>query len=187
MHAVFAFLLLIASSIGGGAYAMQTGDPYLDAASAIVSAPKPADETFRIIDQGRVDVNRYYPDGNTLMHYAAVAGRADLMEGLIARGGRLDIKRRQSDAATPVELARRPEIVAYLTRIGAMQKPWPGGAQSAAPSARKPAAAPNPTESPRRKMCNQRHYSSSALCSDSTCKMREYRKWQTCLKTGSYY
>ena len=50
----------------------------------------------------------------------------------------------------------------------------------------KPSAAPTADEA-RRKMCNGRHYSSSALCSDSTCKMREYRKWQTCLKTGSYY
>lgn len=61
---------------------------------------------------------------------------------------------------------------------------------SAAPRAVAPAK-PSPTpsatpESPHRKMCNARHYSSSALCSDTTCKMREYRKWNTCLKTGNY-
>jgi hypothetical protein len=167
---------------------MQTGDAYLDAQSAIVASPKPAEEVFRIIDQGHVDVNQYYPDGNTLVHMAAIAGRADVMEGLLARGGRLDIKRNQSDAATPVELAKRPEIVAYLTRIGAMKKPQPGSYKpAAAPVTKKPAAAASAAESPRRKMCNERHYTSSALCSDSTCKMREYRKWQTCLNTGSYY
>ena len=48
-------------------------------------------------------------------------------------------------------------------------------------------AAATPAKSPREKMCGERWYSSNALCSDSTCKMREYRKWQTCLKTGSYY
>lgn len=53
------------------------------------------------------------------------------------------------------------------------------GTAAARPEAKQP-------ESPHRKMCNQRHYSSSALCSDSTCKMREYRKWQGCLKTGNY-
>lgn len=47
-------------------------------------------------------------------------------------------------------------------------------------------AARKSDDSPHRKMCNQRHYASSALCSDSTCKMREYRKWQGCLKTGNY-
>jgi hypothetical protein len=52
--------------------------------------------------------------------------------------------------------------------------------------AARPEAPKSADESPHRKMCSERHYSSSALCSDSTCKMREYRKWQTCLKTGSY-
>jgi hypothetical protein len=110
-----------------------------------------------------------------------------VVEGLLARGGRLDIKRNQSDAATPVELAKKPEIVAYLTSIGAMKAPQPG---SYKPARKGPAPKPAPSataESPRRKMCNERHYSSSSLCSDSTCKMREYRKWQTCLQTGSYY
>ena len=52
--------------------------------------------------------------------------------------------------------------------------------------ASRPEAPRTADQSPHRKMCSERHYSSSALCSDSTCRMREYRKWQTCLKTGSY-
>jgi hypothetical protein len=61
--------------------------------------------------------------------------------------------------------------------------------RAAAASARTSTAAASSSaaKSPREKMCQQRWSSSNALCSDSTCKMREYRKWQTCLKTGSYY
>jgi ankyrin repeat protein len=164
----------------------QTGDAYLDAAAAVVASPKPAPEVMAIVDAGGVDVNHYYNDGMTLMHYAAVSGRADVMKGFLERGGRLDIPRNQTDRATPLSLAKSPALVAYLTSIGAMKPASPGPV--AGPTVnRPPKPAPAPAVSERRKICNDRHYSSSALCSDTTCKMREYRKWQTCLQTGSYY
>lgn len=185
-----AFIAAIAALIIAGTAFAQTGDAYLDSASAIIASPKPLAEVMRIVEEGEVDPNRFHSDGNTLMHYAAIAGRADVMEALIARGGRLDIRRNQSDAATPVELAKRPEIVAFLTRIGAIKAPQPGSYRStgSATLAKPTTGSTNSAaaESPRRKLCNERHYSSSALCSDTTCKMREYRKWQTCLSTGSY-
>lgn len=182
-------LVLIAGLLAAASVAVaQTGDPYLDAAAAIVASPKPAAEIMAIVDAGGVDVNHYYNDGMTLMHYAAVAGRADVMKGLLERGGRLDNPRNQVDRATPLSLAKSPALVAYLTSIGATKPPAPAPAPGAASSvSRRPAPMPAPAESGRRRMCNDRHYSSSGLCSDSTCKMREYRKWQTCLQTGSYY
>ncbi|TFI59286.1 ankyrin repeat domain-containing protein [Sphingomonas parva] len=184
MSRILMFLIgLVASA--SVAYAMQTGDPYIDAVTAVVATPKPADEVMRIVDEGQVDPNQHYSDGMTLMHYAVVAGRTDVVKGLLARGGRLDVPRNQSDHATALQLARAPALVAYLNSIGKVATRAESPAPAAA-SAKKPA--PVAAEvSPRRKMCNERHYSSSALCGDSsTCKMREYRKWQTCLKTGSY-
>lgn len=166
------------------AMAWQTGDSYIDAVTAVVGSPKPADEVMRIVDEGHVDVNQYYSDGMTLMHYAAVAGRADVIEGFLARGGRLDVPRQQSDRATPLQLAKAPALVAYLRRVGAVPVDSPViPPRPVAPDST--SSNPEP-DSPRRKMCNARHYTASSLCSDTTCKMREYRKWQTCLKTGSY-
>ena len=75
-------------------------------------------------------------------------------------------------------------LAAALVASAANSSPKPAGGTAGAHTEH--AAQSAPAESPRRKMCNARHYSSSALCSDSTCKMREYRKWNSCLKTGSY-
>lgn len=84
----------------------------------------------------------------------------------------------------PIRTTLTALLLALATALPAVAadaspKKTTGTAGAARPEAKQP-------ESPHRKMCNQRHYSSSALCSDSTCKMREYRKWQGCLKTGNY-
>lgn len=181
-HRIMFLCALISAS---AAWAMQTGDAYVDAASAVVGSPKPAPDVMAIVDGGDVDPNQPYADGMTLMHYAAVTGRVDVMKGLLQRGGRLDVKR--PDGKTALDLAKAPALVAYLISIGAMAKGAPPQSVSQAAKAGGTPAKPASAEvSPRRKMCNERHYSSLSLCSDSTCKMREYRKWQTCLQTGSY-
>lgn len=155
------------------------------------------------LDKG-IDVNMQTSEGYTLLHYAAGDGNLEVVRELIARGANVNL--RSSSGFTPYDSAIGTMVQAEIRKAGGVSGINP--ASTAKPAAAKPAAAkpaaarpasgkptPAPAAKPaaatadeaRRKMCNGRHYSSSALCSDSTCKMREYRKWQTCLKTGSYY
>ncbi len=139
------------------------------------------------LDKG-LDVRMANSEGNTLLHYAAGEGNLAMVEELLRRGADVnaanDVKFRPLDRAIGTAVAARIRAAGGTSGIASltvkpvtMTPPKPAGAPSSPPSAK----------SPNEKMCASRHYSSSALCSDSTCKMREYRKWQTCLKTGSYY
>ena len=143
------------------------------------------------LDKG-LDVNMQTSEGYTLLHYAAGDGNLEMVRELIRRGANVNLK--ADSGYTPFDSAIGTMVQAEIRKAGGVSglnppaaKPAPARPAPGKPaSAAKPAVAATPAD-PRRKMCNARHYSSSALCSDSTCKMREYRKWQTCLKTGSYY
>ena len=127
-----------------------------------------------------------------MLHYAAEANNLEMVKALIERGADPTLKTKYG--SLPYEVASGTMVKAAIAaaveaRTGAnpmtAAAPRAAAAKPAAPRAA--AAAASSTKSPREKMCQQRWYASQALCSDSTCKMREYRKWQTCLKTGSYY
>lgn len=139
------------------------------------------------LDKG-LDVRMANGEGDTLLHFAAGDGNLAMVEALIRRGADVNAannaKARPLDRAIGTTVAARikaaggkPGVAAIAAKPVAMTPPQPTGRTRAEPAG----------QSPNSKMCASRHYTSSALCSDSTCKMREYRKWQTCLKTGSYY
>lgn len=151
------------------------------------------------LDKG-IDINMQTSEGYTLLHYAAGDGNLEMVRELLRRGANPNL--RAQSGFTPLDSAIGTMVQAEIRKAGgrngapAASRPSTASTPAAKPSkpgSAKPAkpasssAATPAADSPRRKMCNQRHHSSSALCSDSTCKMREYRKWQTCLKTGSYY
>lgn len=151
------------------------------------------------LDKG-IDINMQTSEGYTLLHYAAGDGNLEMVRELIRRGA--DVNLRADTGHTPYDMAIGAMVQAEIRKAGGgsginpastAPKPTPAKPAPARPAPARPVAAPAakpapaPVEDARRKMCNARHYASSALCSDSTCKMREYRKWQTCLKTGSYY
>lgn len=141
------------------------------------------------LDKG-IDVNMQNNEGFTLLHFASKDGNLVMVEELLRRGANPNIK--VTSGQTALDMAIGTMVAARLKAAGGK----PGIAANEIKSARTALAqkaAPEKTssspaqESPHARLCASRHYSSSALCSDSTCKMREYRKWQTCLKTGSYY
>ncbi|MGB6056341.1 MAG: ankyrin repeat domain-containing protein [Burkholderiaceae bacterium] len=139
------------------------------------------------LDKG-IDVNMQNNEGFTLLHFASKDGNLVMVEELLRRGANPDIK--VASGQTALDMAIGTMVAARLKAAGG--KPGIGeAAAKSVPTAQKGAAGKSSSspadQSPHAKMCASRHYSSSALCSDSTCKMREYRKWQTCLKTGSYY
>ncbi|HRD28104.1 MAG TPA: ankyrin repeat domain-containing protein [Caulobacter sp.] len=166
------------------------GDPFEDA--RYFMGVKDNAAAIRLIDSGQFDINMQTPEGYTLLHYAADNGNLEMVRELIRRGA--DVNIRSASDSTPYDMAVGTMVQAEIARAGGRSgrspapSPIPQGtsarAASSTPATGKPASAP---VDPRRKMCNARNYAASALCSDSTCKMREYRKWQTCLKTGSYY
>lgn len=180
----------------------MAGDPFDDARYAIGIKDNAA--AIRLIDSGQFDVSMQNAEGYSLLHYAADAGNLEMVRELIRRGA--DVNARSAVGSTPYDMAIGTMVMAEIAKAGGRsgRAPAPAPARPApikpAPAkptpvkpvtGTKPAPAPKPApvtaDAARRKMCNARNYSSSALCSDSTCKMREYRKWQTCLKTGSYY
>jgi len=178
---------LVALGVAGMAMA---GDPFEDA--RYYMGVKNNAEAIRLIDSGQFDINMQTDEGYSLLHYAADNGNLEMVRELIRRGA--DVNLRSARGSTPWDMAITPMVKAEIAKAGGHSGVNPAAAAPAKPAA-KPAtatpaakpAAPAPVEDARRKMCNARHYSSSSLCGDTTCKMREYRKWQTCLKTGSYY
>ena len=176
--------------------AMAQSDPF-DSARYYIGI-KQNDKALELIDSGAFGIDQANPEGWTMLHYAAEAGNLPMVKALLARGADPTAKIHSGSSVYQVALGTmvQAEIAAAVeARTGAnpmrpAAKPA-AAAKASAPVSRAPAAtASKPasaTKSPREKMCQQRWYSSQALCSDSTCKMREYRKWQTCLKTGSYY
>lgn len=191
---VVACVAVLASA--GAAFA---GDPFDDARYAIGIKDNAA--AVRLLDSGQFDVNMKTSEGYTLLHYAAGDGNLEMVRELIRRGA--DVNARAATGSTPYDMAIGSMVMAEIAKAGgrsgrapapsAPVRHAPAGVvparpAPASPAARKPdpAAVVAPVDA-RRKMCSSRHYVSSGLCSDSTCKMREYRKWQTCLRTGSYY
>jgi ankyrin repeat protein len=183
----------VALACAGAGVAAAVGDPFEDATVAVRC--KDNAKALALIESGAFDVNRQNSEGYTLLHLAADQNNLEIARELLRRGADPNIK--SNIGSTVADMAYSGSaLLADVLKAGGKYaknlpyKPAAPAQQSRAPSAQKGAAATSPAaaaENPRRKLCNSRHYSSSALCSDSTCKMREYRKWQTCLKTGSYH
>jgi len=188
--------VLACVAVLASAGAASAGDPFDDARYAI--GIKDNATAVRLLDSGQFDVNMKTSEGYTLLHYAAGDGNLEMVRELIRRGA--DVNARAATGSTPYDMAIGSMVMAEIAKAGGRsgRAPPPTVAKPAPTRARPAPAGPGTKPSPpkpapvaadaaRRKMCNARNYSSSALCSDSTCKMREYRKWQTCLRTGSYY
>lgn len=188
-------ILMLGALILGASTAMAfaAGDPFEDAATAV--RWKDDAKATALIDGGSFDVNRQDGEGYTLLHLAADQNNLELAKLLLERGADPNI--RSKLGSTVADMASSGSgLLALVVKAGGTyarntphaptKAPAPAVGSRTAKPAPKGSATPAPQDA-RRKMCNARHYSSSALCSDTTCKMREYRKWQTCLKTGSYY
>lgn len=178
----------------------QTRRQYLDAYHAL--EVKDDQAVLAVLNAG-FPVNYHDDDGYTLLHIAASNNRVDMVKELLGRGADPATKSRMG--FTPVDSGITiPKIVDMLVAAGGPKPVGYKPATSAKPSTAAPAKAPpspaaatktpSTTASPasakplsgRQKACEEKWYADQALCSDSTCKMRAYRKWDTCLKTGSY-
>lgn len=180
-----------------GVTAASAGDPFEDASAAV--RWKKNEQALALISSGQFDVNQQNSEGYTLLHLAADQNNLEIARELLKRGADPNIKSSIGSSVADMAYSGSPLLAEVLKAGGKFAKNAPYTPAPVAGTTRKaPATTPNQEGSgvrlapaqaadPRRKMCNARHNSSSALCSDSTCKMREYRKWQTCLKTGSYY
>lgn len=168
----------------------MAGDPFNDARYAI--GIKDNAKVIELLDSGEFDVNYQNSEGYTLLHFAADQNNLAIARELLRRGADPNIK--TVSGSTVADMAYSGSML-----LGEVLKAGGVYARNAPAKVSKPVAGsglkttggkgsakPAP-KSKHAKVCEARHYSSSALCSDSTCRMREYRKWQTCLKTGSYY
>lgn len=124
------------------------------------------DELIGLLDDC-VKVDQQDEWGWTLLHQAAQRDRVALAKILLDRGANRTL--RNKDGQTAAQLATSPEMKALLG------------------PATPPSSAVKPADQGRGVECQQKYRADVALCSDSTCKMRGYRKWQQCLKTGSYW
>lgn len=194
LAAAFAALVLVAgqSLAPVAAPALAQADPF-DTARYNIGI-KQNEKALELIDSGAFGIDQANPEGWTLLHYAAEAGNLAMVKALLARGADPTARIHSGSSVYQVALGTmvQAEIAAAVEARTGINPMKPAAAAKASAPAPRAAAATAPkaasaTKSPREKMCQQRWYSSQALCSDSTCKMREYRKWQTCLKTGSYY
>jgi hypothetical protein len=135
-----------------------------------------------------IDINMQTTEGYTLLHIAADQNNLVMVEKLLRAGAQPNIRSQSGSTAADMGYHYKPILAAIeaaggkLNKAANFGKPVPMTPATAAQNVPSPSAATTDA-----KVCASRHRSSSALCSDSTCKMREYRKWQTCLKTGSYY
>lgn len=139
------------------------------------------------LDKG-LNVRMVNDEGDTLLHFAAGEGNLAIVEELIRRGA--DVNARNNSNFRPLDRAIGTTVAAKIKAAGGTRGIASLAVKPVTMTPPKPSGGTRPqpaTQSPNARMCGSRHYSSAALCSDSTCKMREYRKWQTCLKTGSYY
>jgi hypothetical protein len=136
-----------------------------------------------------IDINMQTTEGYTLLHFAASQNNLVMVEKLLRLGALPNIRAQSGATAADLGYGFRPILAAIEAAGGKLNtmanagKPKPMTPFTPTPSV----PAPTVETSADAKLCAQRHRSSSALCSDTTCKMQEYRKWQTCLKTGSYY
>lgn len=149
---------------------------------------KDNDTAIAEINKG-IDINMQNAEGYTLLHIAASQNNLVMVEKLLRLGAQPNIRAQSGATAADLGYGFKPILAAIAAAGGTLNtmanagKPKPMTPFTAMPAV----PAPPAEASSDAKLCAQRHRSSSALCSDSTCKMREYRKWQTCLKTGSYY
>jgi ankyrin repeat protein len=149
---------------------------------------KDNDTAIAEINKG-IDINTQTTEGYTLLHIAANQNNLAMVEKLLRLGALPNIRAQSGATAADLGYGFKPILAAIEAAGGKLNtmanagKPKPMTPFTATPAIPAPPAEANSDA----KLCAQRHRSSSALCSDSTCKMREYRKWQTCLKTGSYY
>ncbi|WP_299645458.1 ankyrin repeat domain-containing protein [Sphingomonas bacterium] len=169
--------------------AATQGDPFDNARFHVVN--KQNAQALAIVDSGAFGIDQANDEGWTLLHFAAEQGNLEMVKLLLARGADPTLK--TTRGSTPYQVASatmvRAEIdkaVRAKTGVAASPAAKLPAKTAAARASSVPGVKPAAT-SPRAKLCQARWYSSQALCSDSTCKMREYRKWQTCQKTGSYY
>lgn len=171
---------IIAASAGGGA-----GD--FDKIRHAIGI-KDNETAIAEINRG-IDINMQTAEGYTLLHIAASQNNLVIVEKLLRLGALPNIRAQSGATAADLGYGFKPVLAAIegaggkLNTMANAGKPKPMTPFNATPAV--PATAVQPATDAN--LCAQRHRSSSALCSDSTCKMREYRKWQTCLKTGSYY
>lgn len=186
-----------AANPGSPAPATNEGGADFDKIRSHIGARRNADAIAEL-DKG-IDINMQTGEGYSLLHYAANDANLEMVKELLRRGANPNL--RSATGHTALDMGYGTMLLAELKKAGGvsgLNPPAVAQPQAAArPAAANPPAQPAPVrrdppakktaESPHAELCAQRHYSSSALCSDSTCKMREYRKWQTCLKTGSYY
>lgn len=170
---------LAAALLGAAGAAVASGDAFNDARYYIVIDDA---KTLALVDSGQFDINFQDDEGYTILHYAADANRLDLVKALLARGADPNLK--SARGRTPYDMATSAMVRATLkpptTAASAPQTPAP---LAASPSRNLSSGA----EDPRRKQCNAKWHADQALCSDTTCKMATYRKWQQCLKTGRYW
>jgi hypothetical protein len=196
MRTLRIILCAAALACAGAGAAAFAGDPFEDAMVAV--RWKENAKALALIESGGFDVNRQNDEGYTLLHIAADQNNLELAQALLARGADPNIKTASGSSVADMAYSGSALLAAVLKAGGtyarnapytppARPTPAPNGTAKARPKPAQSGPAPTAAADPRRKQCNARHHSSSALCSDSTCKMREYRKWQTCLKTGSYY
>jgi hypothetical protein len=149
---------------------------------------KDNDTAMAEINKG-IDINMQTSEGYTLLHLAADQNNLVMVEKLLRAGAQPNIRSQSGSTAADMGYHYKPILAAIeaaggkLNKAAKFGKPVPMSPVTATSNV----AAPQPPATSDAKVCASRHRSSSALCSDSTCKMREYRKWQTCLKTGSYY
>lgn len=183
-------MMLAAMVLLGTGTAVAQGDPFENARYYVVN--KQNAEALAILDSNAFPIDQANEEGWTLLHFAAEQGNADMVRTLLERGADPTVKTLRG--RTPYDVALGTMIKAALAKAvqaktgtspAPAARPAPAATTSAAPAAASTAVAK--PQSARDKMCQARWYASQALCSDSTCKMREYRKWATCKQTGSYY
>lgn len=174
--------------------ALAQADPF-DSARYYIGI-KQDEKALELIDSGAFPIGQTNAEGWTMLHFAAEAGNLAMVKALLERGADPTAKIHSGSSVYQVALGTMVQIeiaTAVETRTGvnpmkpAVSRSVAPARSSAASAAGSAGSSTTAGKSPREKMCQQRWYSSQALCSDSTCKMREYRKWQTCNKTGSYY
>jgi hypothetical protein len=194
---LLAAAVAVTAAVGGQSIApfsspaLAQVDPF-DTARHYIGTKENA-EALKIIDGGAFPIDQGNYEGWTMLHYAAEANNLEIVKALLERGADPTLKTKYG--SLPYEVASGTMVKAAIaaavetrTGVNPMAKASPSPAITPKPAASQTASSTGSSaKSPREKLCQQRWYASQALCSDSTCKMREYRKWQTCLKTGSYY
>lgn len=175
-----------AAMLGAGSVVVARGDPFNEARYYIAIDDA---KTLALVDSGQFDINFQTDEGFSILHYAADANRLDLVKALLARGANADLK--SARGRTAYDMATAPLVKATLKArmTPAPVAPKPSPAVPSSRAVRPDASAgqvPGATD-PRRKQCSAKWYADQALCSDTTCKMTTYRKWQQCLKTGRYW